>query len=49
MRRVPTWSTSIRRAVFRRALAVPDRFIVLSESWRRWFSQHMDPARIEVL
>jgi glycosyltransferase involved in cell wall biosynthesis len=44
----PTWSFA-RRAVFRRALAVPDRFVVLSESWKRWFSRHMDPARIDVL
>lgn len=44
----PRWSR-LRQAVFQRALAQPDRLVVLSEGWRRWFSAHMDPARIVVL
>lgn len=45
---VPTWSR-VKQAGFRRALRVPDKVIVLSEGWRRWFAGQMDPARIEVL
>lgn len=44
----PRWSR-LRRRVFAAALRVPDRVVVLSESWRRWFAQHVDPARIVVL
>ena len=45
---VPRWS-ALRRALFPRALRVPQRLVVLSESWKRWFAQHLDPARIEVV
>ncbi len=45
---VPTWSR-LKQAGFRRALRVPDKVIVLSEGWQRWFAGQMDPARIEVL
>ncbi len=45
---VPTWSR-VKQAGFRRALGVPDKVIVLSEGWQRWFAGQMDPARIEVL
>ena len=45
---VPTWSR-VKQAGFRRALRVPDKVIVLSEGWQRWFAGQMDPARIEVL
>jgi glycosyltransferase involved in cell wall biosynthesis len=42
-------SSAAERRAFRRALEVPDRVIVLSDGWRRWFSDWMDPARIVVL
>jgi glycosyltransferase involved in cell wall biosynthesis len=45
---VPGWPP-VRRAVFRRALRVPDRVVVLSESWRRWFVDWVDPERLAVL
>jgi glycosyltransferase involved in cell wall biosynthesis len=45
---VPTWPP-IRRACFGPALRVPDRVIVLSEGWQRWFAQHVDAARLRVL
>jgi glycosyltransferase involved in cell wall biosynthesis len=44
----PTWSGA-KRAAFRRALRAPDRLVVLSESWERWFTAWMDAARIEVV
>lgn len=45
---VPTWSRA-KQAAFRRALLLPDRIIVLSEGWRRWFAQQVSPDRLEVL
>jgi glycosyltransferase involved in cell wall biosynthesis len=44
----PGWSRA-KRAAFRRALTAPDRLVVLSESWKRWFIPHLDASRIEVL
>jgi glycosyltransferase involved in cell wall biosynthesis len=44
----PGWSRA-KRAAFRRALTAPDRLVVLSESWKRWFAGHLDASRIEVL
>jgi glycosyltransferase involved in cell wall biosynthesis len=44
----PQWSHT-RRAAFRRALLIPDRVIVLSESWRAWIAPHCDPGRVEVV
>lgn len=45
---VPTWSRA-KQLAFRRALRVPDRIIVLSEGWRRWFAGQVSPDRLEVL
>jgi glycosyltransferase involved in cell wall biosynthesis len=45
---VPTWSRA-RQRLFERALRVPDRVIVLSEGWRRWFAQRVAPERLAVL
>lgn len=44
----PGWSRARRRA-FERALATPDRLAVLSESWKRWLTGHVDPARVDVV
>jgi glycosyltransferase involved in cell wall biosynthesis len=44
----PRWSR-VRRAAFARALRLPERLVVLSQSWRRWFADHVDAERIEVL
>jgi len=45
---VPYYS-AVRRAAFARALNVPDRVIVLSQSWKRWFEQWIEPNRLEVV
>ncbi len=45
---IPTWPAH-KRALFRRALRVPDTVVVLSEGWRRWFADQIDPARLAVL
>jgi len=46
--RVPSWSRA-KQAAFRATLRVPDRVIVLSDGWRRWFATRMDPGRLVVL
>jgi glycosyltransferase involved in cell wall biosynthesis len=46
--RVPTWSRA-KQALFRRGLAIPDRVVVLSEQWRRWFSDWVDESRLVVV
>jgi len=45
---VPEWPP-LRRLFFSRALRIPDRVIVLSEGWGRWFEQHIPSERIAVL
>jgi len=45
---VPYYS-AIRRAVFARSLRVPDRIIVLSQGWKRWFEGWLESDRIEVV
>lgn len=45
---VPHYS-ALRRAVFARALRAPDRMIVLSEGWKRWFSDWCPPDRLVVV
>lgn len=45
---VPTWSR-IKQHLFRRALLVPTRVVVLSHGWQRWFAERMTPDRIAVL
>jgi len=45
---VPTWPP-LRRACFPRALRVPDRVIVLSEGWQRWFTPYIPCERLVVL
>jgi glycosyltransferase involved in cell wall biosynthesis len=45
---VPRYS-ALRRAVFARALRAPDRMIVLSEGWKRWFSDWCPPERLAVV
>lgn len=44
----PTWSR-VRKLGFRRALAVADRLVVLSEGWRRWFATHRGDGCIRVV
>jgi glycosyltransferase involved in cell wall biosynthesis len=45
---VPRWSRA-RRACFARALAIPDRVVVLSESWKKWFEPWLPAERIAVI
>ena len=44
----PQWSR-VRKLGFRRALAVADRLVVLSEGWRRWFAAHRGDGCIDVV
>jgi glycosyltransferase involved in cell wall biosynthesis len=45
---VPKLPARVQRA-FWRALAVPDRLVVLSDGWRRWFEQGVPAERISML